>query len=117
MGSVETLPTTPVSQHPDADTQFRKSLLAASLKPIFKAFLESIDYSPPPEENRDALERAMRTNAATSGVDYDGDKHAAQCFVTGISVAGVRTSLSLLSCNSFVPHMNCSLTGNLRAAK
>ncbi|CAN8105284.1 unnamed protein product [Discula destructiva] len=85
MGQTETLWSTDSSRH---EVQVRQGSLISSLKPIIEEFLASIQYKTPPRASRDALRNAMLSYAASSGVPYDGCKHASQCFLTGVSVAG-----------------------------
>lgn len=71
------------------DTQARRMFLCSALRPIITDFLNTLDYTVPPKTDHTALRNAMLSYAKSSGVPYDGDKHARQCFVTGLSVAGV----------------------------
>lgn len=67
-------------------------LLVSSVRPLVSNFLETIDYAPPDNPDTSSLRALMTEYASTSGVPYNEDKHARQCFATGLSVAGVRTN-------------------------
>lgn len=87
MGSYETFPEDAMAPEPPT----RGELLVSSVRPLISKFLETIDYIPPQIPDKSALKTLMLEYAAASGVPYKEDRHARQCFVTGLSVAGVRT--------------------------
>lgn len=76
--------------------QIRKELLGSALRPIITEFLETLDYKTPLKTEKEAIRAGMLKYAVPSGVPYGagGDKHAHQCFSTGLSVAAV--SLDIL---------------------
>lgn len=78
MGSYETTP-----------DQSRRQYLSSTLRPIITDFLDALEYKPPPKPDAESLRDGMLRYAASSGVPYDGDMHAHQCFMTGLAVAGV----------------------------
>lgn len=88
MGSYETVPDVAMPPEPPA----RHDLLVSAVRPLISNFLETIDYIPPQEPDKSALKTLMLEYASASGVPYKEDRHARQCFVTGLSVAGVRTN-------------------------
>lgn len=87
MGSCETVPDLVMRSGVPA----KHELLVSSVRPLISNFLETIDYAPPQNPDKGALRASMLEYAATSGVPYNEDRHARQCFLTGLSVAGVRT--------------------------
>lgn len=90
MGSMcETVPAVAMRSEAPA----RHELLVSSVRPLISNFLETIDYTPPQNTDRGALRACMLEYAAKSGVPYNEDKHARQCFVTGLSVASVRAKI------------------------
>lgn len=85
MGSYETVP----GSGEGSKEQMRKELLRSVLKPLISDFLETLEYKATPTADHGALRSCMLKYAVSSGVPYDSDKHARQCFATGLSVAGV----------------------------
>lgn len=75
--------------HPQMDSQAAEMLLSTALRPIIEDFLQTLQYSTPPKRDDEQLKSAMLSFAESSGVPYKDDKHAHQCFVTGLSVASV----------------------------
>lgn len=73
----------------NTDSQAARMSLSAALRPVIGEFLETLNYSTPPDKDYEELKTAMLRFAESSGVPYKGDKHAHQCFVTGLSVAKV----------------------------
>lgn len=85
MGSYETIP----DDCEDYQEQVRKELLRSVLKPLVTDFLQTLDYKPPSKTDHSVLRSRMLKYAASSEVPYDNNRHAQQCFATGLSVAGV----------------------------
>ncbi|KUI64114.1 Trichodiene synthase [Cytospora mali] len=83
MGSYEPLP----DEAMRSDLPARKQSLVSAVRPHISDFLDLINYAPPQSPDKGALRALMLEYAATSGVPYKGDRHARQCFVTGLSVA------------------------------
>ncbi|ROV88744.1 hypothetical protein VMCG_10056 [Cytospora schulzeri] len=83
MGSCETFPDDAMQ----SEAPVRHELLVSSVRPLISNFLETIDYAPPENPDKGALRALMLEYASTSGVPYNKDRHARQCFVTGLSVA------------------------------
>lgn len=84
----------PDTSYAGSEEQMRRELLASALSPIITDFLDTLNYEPPSKTNTDALRAGMLKYAASSGVPYTGSKHAHQCFMTGLSVAAVSTTLT-----------------------
>lgn len=88
MGSYEILPPDSIVAEPPA----RRELLVSAVRPLISDFLDTIDYTPPQKPDKGPLKGLMLEYASTSGIPYKGDRHARECFVTALSVAGVRTN-------------------------
>lgn len=111
MGSYEALPSNHIAEYEGA--RIRRDSLILTLRPIITKFLDSIHYAPPSKPDKDGLYTGMQTYAASSGVPYQDSKHARQCFMTGLSVAGVGVISNYYTLPALVlfSPVTCSLIG------
>lgn len=71
------------------DTPPHEEPLAQTLRPVFKKFLESLDYTPTSKKANSDLYTSMHWQALSSGVPYKGNAHSLESFNGAVAVAEV----------------------------
>lgn len=72
-----------------ADTPSHEYPLAQTLRPVFKKFLKSLNYTPTPKKAKSDLYTHMHLQALSPGVPYEGNAHSLEIFNGAVAVAEV----------------------------